>query len=102
MAKTRRRFSPEQKAAILREHLVDRVAVSDVCDRRGIQPTLLYRWQKELFENLPSLFAPRSGSRLSALERQNAALRDRLARKDEVIAEIMEEMVAVKKTAGER
>ena len=40
--------------------------------------------------------------RLSALERQNAALRERLAHKDEVIAEIMEEMVAVKKTAGER
>ena len=102
MPRTRRRFSPEQKAAIVREHLVDRVAVSDICDKHGIQPTLFYRWQKDLFENLASLFEPKSDSRLSDLERQNVALRDRLAHKDEVIAEIMEEMIAVKKKAGER
>jgi len=102
MPKTRRRFSPQQKAAIVREHLVDRVAVSDVCDKHDIQPTVFYRWQKAMFENLPSLFAPKTDSRLNGLERQNADLKNRLARKDEVIAEIMEEMVAVKKTAGGR
>ena len=102
MARTRRRFSPEQKAVVLREHLVDRVAVSDVCDKHGIQPTVFYRWQKEMFENLPSLFIPKSDLRLNALERQNADPKDRLARKDEVIAEIMEEVIAVEKPAGER
>lgn len=102
MAKNRRRFTPEQKAAIVREHLVDHVAISDLCDKHSIQPTLFYRWQKELFENLPSLFISKKDSRLSELERQNAALKEKLSSKDEVIAEIMEEMITVKKKTGER
>ena len=102
MANNRRRFSPEQKAAIVREHLVDHVAISDLCDKHQIQPTLFYRWQKELFENLPSLFISKKDSRLSELERQNAALKEKLSSKDEVIAEIMEEMITVKKKTGER
>lgn len=46
--KTRRRFSPEQRSAILRRHLVDKVAVSDLCDEYSIQPSLFYGWQKQL------------------------------------------------------
>jgi transposase-like protein len=37
--------------AILRRHLVDKVPVSDVCDKVGIHPTLFYCWRKELFEH---------------------------------------------------
>jgi transposase-like protein len=102
MPRTRHRFSPEQKAAILRAHLVDRVPISDLCDKHKIQPTQFCRWQKDMFVNLPSLFESTSDARLSALARQNAALKDKLAHTDEVIAEIMEEMIAVKKTTGER
>ena len=49
MERTRRNFSPEQKVNILREHLIERVPVSDVCDKHQIQPTLFYRWQKTFF-----------------------------------------------------
>ena len=44
MERTRRNFSPEQKVNILREHLIERVPVSDVCDKHQIQPTLFYQW----------------------------------------------------------
>ena len=47
----RRHFSPEQKVAIVKAHLVDRVPISDLCDRYHIQPTQFYWWQKQLFEN---------------------------------------------------
>jgi transposase-like protein len=53
--KTRRQFSPEKRATILRRHLVDKVAVSDLCDEHGIQPSLFYTWQKQLFENMESV-----------------------------------------------
>ena len=36
----RRRFTTEQKAVILRRHLVDKVPVSDLCDEYKIQPTV--------------------------------------------------------------
>jgi transposase len=102
MPKHRRRFTPQQKAAILREHLIDKVAISDLCDKHGLQPTVFYRWQKELFDNLASLFERQNTSETTCLRRETEALRDKLAHKDEVIAEIMEDYVAVKKTVGER
>jgi hypothetical protein len=32
--------SPEQKLVILREHLIEDKAVSDLCDKHQIQPTV--------------------------------------------------------------
>ncbi len=49
MKNGRRKFTGEEKMAILRRHLVEKVPVSDVCDQAGVHPTLFYRWQKELF-----------------------------------------------------
>lgn len=100
MTQKRRRLRPEQKAAILREHLVDQVSVSDLCDKHGISPTLFYRWQKEAFENLPAIFERKNDSRATVLERENQALREKCAHKDEVIAEIMEDFIAAKKKSG--
>lgn len=100
MAKTRRRFTAEQKTSILREHLIDQVSVADLCDKHKIQPTLFYRWQKEMLENLPALLERQSGSELKALRRQAEALQAKLAQKDEVIAEIMADFIAAKKTIG--
>ena len=40
---TRRKFSAEEKAALLRQHLVDKKPVSDVCDEHGIQPSVFSR-----------------------------------------------------------
>jgi transposase-like protein len=100
MSEGRRHFSAEQKAGILREHLIERVAVADLCEKHGLRPTVFYRWQREMFENLAGLLERRAGSDRSALARENAALRAKLARKDEVIAEIMADFIAVKKPVG--
>ncbi len=101
MRKHRRKFSSQQKALVLREHLIDRIPVSDLCDKHGIQPTVLYRWQKSMFENLPSLFERGDESQAKALRARLEALKEKLAHKDSVIAEIMEDHVALKKTLGE-
>jgi len=100
MPKSRRRFTAAQKAAVVREHLIDKTPVSDLCDKHGIQPTVFYRWQKAMFENLPSLFERQNNSQISALRHQNETLKEKLAHKDEVIAEIMADYIAVKKTLG--
>src|SRR5947209_9377936 len=51
MKKQRKHYTPEEKVAILRRHLLDKEPVSKLCDEIGLKPTLLYRWQKEFFEN---------------------------------------------------
>jgi transposase-like protein len=101
MAKQRRTFTGEEKVAILRRHLLDGVAVSDLCDEHGLNPTVFYRWQKAFFENGASAFERRSDTRERKLEQENEALRTKLARKDEVIGEIMADHVRLKKSLGE-
>jgi transposase-like protein len=101
MAKQRRTFTGEEKVAILRRHLLDGVAVSDLCDEHGLNPTVFYRWQKAFFENGAAAFERRSDVRERKLEQENEALRTKLARKDEVIGEIMADHVRLKKSLGE-
>jgi len=103
MQKRRRTFPAEEKVSILRRHLLENVAVSNLCDEHNIQPTVFYGWQRKLFEN--AVFAlerrtqnPTQGS-LDA--KRIAALEKKLAKKDEVLAELMEEYVALKKERGE-
>ncbi|HKV98630.1 MAG TPA: IS3 family transposase [Vicinamibacterales bacterium] len=48
----RRSFTPEEKATILRRHLMDKIPVSDLCDEYRIQPTLFYLWQRQALEHL--------------------------------------------------
>ena len=55
-ARERRHFSPQQKVAIVKEHLVDGVPISDLCDRHHLQPAQFYLCQKQLFENGATAF----------------------------------------------
>ena len=100
-ARERRHFSPQQKVALVKEHLVDGVPISDLCDRHHIQPAQFYQWQKQLFENGATAFERKTKSAgRSPAERQVEALRAKLATKNEVIAELMEENVLLKKLDG--
>lgn len=100
--KERTNHSREQKAVILRRHLVDKVPISDLCAEYGMHVTTFYMWQKKMFEG--ELGGDGNGahnSREKELERKVVALEARLAKKDSVIAEISQEYVALKKSLGE-
>ena len=99
MTQTRRKFSAQEKVALLRRHLVEKVPVSDLCDECHLAPNVFYRWQKEFFENGAAAFEHGNGSEVRRLQDENEALRTKLAHKDEVIAEIMESNIALKKRA---
>ena len=47
----RRKFTPQEEVAILRQHLLEGKPVSDDCDSHGLKPNRFCRWQKEFFEN---------------------------------------------------
>src|SRR5205085_6016965 len=59
MKKQRKHYTPEEKVAILRRHLLEQVPISELCDKHGLQPTVFYRWQKEFFENGTAAFQPK-------------------------------------------
>ena len=48
MKKKRYNYTPDEKVTILKRHLVDKIPVSDICDQYHLQPTVFYRWQKDI------------------------------------------------------
>ena len=96
-----RNYTPEEKVRILRRHLIDRVPVSDLCDEFGLQPTVFYRWQKDFFEHGAAAFERQSKGKEREFQRRIEALQAKVRRKDEVLAELLEEHVALKKSLGE-
>ena len=103
MKKRRKHYTPEEKVAILRRHLVEGVPISDLCEESGLQPTVFYRWQKEFFENGAAAFQSTERPRRQAEEKQKRIefLEKKVQTKDEVLAELMAEHVALKKEFGE-
>ena len=104
MPRQRRHFSPEQKVALLRLHLLENKPISDICQEHDLSVTLFYLWQKQFFENGTAAFdnsrKRRKGGQ-DAKDRTIAALRDKLQRKNEALSELMEEHVRLKKGLGE-
>ena len=101
MAKKRKRYSGEEKVRILKRHLVDNISVSDLCDEYYLNPVVFYRWQKEFFENGAAAFERKTDSKSRRLEEKVDKLQAKISHKDEVIAEIMEAHVKLKKSLGE-
>jgi transposase len=103
MNKPRRHFSAPEKVAILKRHLLDKTAVSDLCDEVGIAPNLFYRWQKDFFENGHAAFENDRKSKAveDIKERKIVQLEAKLQRKNEVLSELMEEHTQLKKELGE-
>ncbi len=101
MRKPRKNYTPVEKVAILRRHLIDHVPVSDLCDKHELSPTLFYLWQKQFFEGGTAAFERKNGSHENRHLRTIAALREILQRKNEVVAELMEEHIQLKKELGE-
>lgn len=102
----RKQYSPEQKVAIVRRHLLEKVPVSDLCDEFGIHATQYYQWQKQLFEQGAGAFARRP-NKANVKRQQNAQdkkighLEKKLQDRNEVVAELMQEHVQLKKELGE-
>lgn len=97
MKKERKHYTAEEKVNILRRHLLDKVPVSDLCEGNGLQPTVFYRWQKEFFENGAAAFEAKERPARQVEEKQKRIefLEKKVQTKDEVLAELMAEIVAL-------
>src|SRR5437879_874968 len=106
MRKTRRNFSAPQKAEVVRRHLADKVPVSNLADELGVQPSQIHAWVQHLLAHAEESFAPgKKGRRvpdekdqkIATLEAKVAKQELQLAKKNEVVAELMQEHVQLKK-----
>jgi hypothetical protein len=80
--------------------LLEKEPISKLCGEVGLQPTVFYRCQKEFFENGAAAFEHKLPTNHTADQERIAYLQKKIQMKDEVLAEIMAEHVALKKTLG--
>ena len=102
MTKNKKTFhTPEEKVAILKKHLLEGVPLSDICDQHGLHPSVFYRWQREFFEKGHLIFQQSKDSGTNKLEKKVSKLEQKLTQKNEVLSELMEEHIKLKKNLGE-
>lgn len=98
--KKRHNYTPEEKVLILKRHLVEGIAVSALCEEYHLQPTVFYKWQQQFFENAAAAFIrDKEPNRKESKRIQQ--LEEKLQKKNEVLSELMEEHVKLKKELGE-
>ena len=103
MTRTRRHFTADQKAEVVRRHLAGKQPVSDLADELGVQPSQIHQWVKQVLDQAAKAFERSAGVRRAdeSKERLIGHLQAKLAQKNEVISELMEENVRAKKANGE-
>jgi transposase-like protein len=76
------------------------VPVSQVCDELGIAPSAFYSWQTKLFDNAEQVLSlSRQSKQVTTDQRRIELLEQRLRQREEALAELMSEHVALKKAS---
>ncbi len=103
MTRTRRHFTAEQKATVVRRHVAGKEAVSDLADELDVQPSQIHLWIRQVLDQAEKAFERPQAKRAreERTERKIKMLEEKLAIKNEVISELMEENVKSKKANGE-
>jgi transposase-like protein len=109
-ARSRRTYTSEQKAEIVRRHVSGKEPVSKLCEELKIQPSQIHQWVQLVLAQAEKAFD--RTTRGSALDKAAAqreqqreakivALEAKIVQKNEVIGELMQEHVQLKKELGE-
>jgi len=94
----RKRYTAEEKIKILREVIEDGKQISQVAEQYGLHPNNIFNWRKQLFEGgIQTFQIKRSDISGKAEVRKTTALEEKIKQKDEVIAELAEELLGLKK-----
>jgi transposase-like protein len=94
----RKRYSAEEKSAIVLEILQEGKKVSEVAEEHGISPNQILLWKKQALENMAELFRiERRDITAKKEQREISELKSQIAHKDSVIAELADENMGLKK-----
>ncbi len=101
MKTQRHKISAEKKMVILREVLENQVNISEISERYGINPNLIYKWKKQLFEEGLEIFTPKQKRNETKKDSEIRKLKEQLAKKDIAISYLLEDNIKLKKKFGE-
>ncbi len=94
MSRTRRRFTAQQKADLVRRHVVKKDAISDLADEIGLQPSQIYLWINQVLEQAERAFQPNGKSQMTANPDKHRIkeLENDLQIKDALLAEMLQQV----------
>jgi transposase len=93
---TRRKFPAEEKIRIVMEGMRGEMAVSELCRREGIQPTVYYKWLKDFMEAGKSRL--RGDTQREATSDEVKYLRNENERLKQLVGDLSLEKMALKKS----
>jgi transposase len=95
--KARRRLSAEEKVKILEEARQPQTTVAEVLRRHQLDATTFYRWEREAKAAMLAALGDRPRTRSDDKDHEIERLKRELERKSQVIAEVVEENLALKR-----
>jgi len=103
--KQKKRYTSEEKTMILREHLEDQVAISELAEKYKLHPNAIYTWKKQMFESAPENLT-KTNKKIEKdqreAQRRIAELEALLSKREALIAELVEDNIYLKKkTSGD-
>ena len=101
---SRKRLDSSLKISALRRHFQKKEPISEICQDMDIAPGSVYQWQETLFSNGHLCFEQKKVGRPrneKNRDKRISELEEKLAAKNTVISELMEEILLEKKLGGE-
>jgi len=95
-----RRWSAAEKARIVRRHLQEKVSLADLADEYKVAPGQISAWCKQAMEGLEGVFAQTAKREDRAVNRELVAKKTRISQLQEVVTELSEEVLRLKKANG--
>ena len=95
-----RRWTAAEKAHIVRRHLQEKVSLADLADEYKVAPGQISAWCKQAMEGLKGVFAQSAKREDRAATRELAARNARINQLQEVVTELSEEVLRLKKASG--
>jgi transposase-like protein len=82
---------------VLREVLENKVQIGELSEKYSIHPNVIYSWKKTLFEKGEQLFEDKREKNNSKTEEKISRLEAKLKVRNDLISEIMEDNIRLKK-----
>ena len=100
--KLRRKFSPDQKFKIIKEQLMTKTSVSDICKKYDISAGNFYKWQEKFLKGALENFKKSDDGPTKAELRKIADQELKINKMQSAISEIVQENIELKKNLGLR
>jgi transposase-like protein len=99
----KKHYSQSEKTMILREHIEEHVPISEIAEKYGIHINSIYTWKKNMYE----VASGNANKQQTRNERKQSKLLDeidelkaRLAQRESLIAELVEDNIKIKKNGN--